>query len=141
MNPSDAELRALLASTQTIAMVGASPTPGRPSHGVMERLVRAGYRVIPVNPGAPEVLGCPSVASLAEVRERVDIVNVFRRSEYAEAIAEQAVALGARALWLQLGVVNERAARKARAAGLVVVMDLCIAVMHSLLRVPDKVRH
>lgn len=138
-NPSDAELYALLHAARTVAMVGASPSPGRPSHGVMQRLLQAGYRVIPVNPSVPEVLGQRTVPSLAELSGRVDIVNVFRRSEHVAEVAAQAQAIGAPALWLQLGVIDEAAAQRAKAAGMVVVMDLCIAVLHSLLRVPNKV--
>jgi predicted CoA-binding protein len=140
MNPSDQDLFALLDGARTVAMVGASPTPGRPSHGVMERLLKAGYHVVPVNPQVTEVLGCAAVPTLADVRERVDIVNVFRRAEHVPELAEQALAIGARALWMQLGVVHEPAARHARAGGMLVVMDLCIAVMHSVLGVPGKVR-
>jgi uncharacterized protein len=138
VNPSDEELRALLERTETIAMVGASSSPERPSHGVMQRLLAAGYRVIPVNPNEREVLGQRAYASLAEVPTRVDLVDVFRRAEFTEQIAADAIAISAHALWLQLGVVNEAAAARARAAGLVVVMDLCIAVVHSLLGVAKK---
>jgi predicted CoA-binding protein len=134
-NPSDELLYQLLANAKTVALVGASSSPGRPSYGIMQKLLRAGYVVIPVNPNEREVLGQAAVASLAEVAKPVDIVNVFRRSEYAPAIAEQAVAIGAKALWLQQGVSSEVAAQRASAGGLIVVMDSCIGVMHSLLRV------
>jgi predicted CoA-binding protein len=134
-NPPDTELRALLGSTRTIAVVGASSNPERSSHGVMGKLLSAGYRVIPVNPNETEVLGQRAYASLAEVPEPIDLVDVFRRAEHTPAIADEAVAVGARALWLQSGIVNEDAAARAAAGGLVVVMDACIAVVHSLLRV------
>jgi predicted CoA-binding protein len=128
----------LLTSASAIAIVGASSSKGRPSNGVMQSLLAAGYRVVPVNPNEREVLGQRAYASVVEIPFAVDIVNVFRRSEYTEPIAAEAVAISARALWLQLGVINEAAATRAKAAGLIVVMDLCIAVEHSLLRIPKK---
>ncbi|KAB2897292.1 MAG: response regulator [Kofleriaceae bacterium] len=137
-NPSDAELRALLESATTIAIVGASSNPDRPSNEIMQLLLDAGYRVIPVNPRETEVLGQRAVASLADIGERVDIVDVFRRSEDTPAIAAEAVAIGARALWLQEGVSNEDAAARARAGGLTVVMDRCIGVTHRALRIAPK---
>ena len=137
-NPSDDELRALLTGAKTIAMVGASASEDRPSHGIMRKLLAAGYRVLPVNPNEREVLGQRAFAALTDIGEPVDIVNVFRRPEYTPEIADQAVAIGARALWLQSGIVNEDAAARARAGGLVVVMDECIGVQHSLLRIPKK---
>jgi predicted CoA-binding protein len=137
-NPSDAELFDLLANSKTVAMVGASAAAGRPSHGIMQKLLRAGYDVIPVNPNENEVLGKRAFASLSDVPVAVDIVNVFRRAEHTPELADQAVAIGAKALWLQQGIVNELAAERARAGGLMVVMDSCIGVMHSLLRVPPK---
>lgn len=135
MNPSDEELRSLLEAARTIAVVGASSKPDRPSHGVMARLQRAGYRVIPVNPFETEVHGERAFASLAAVDTPIDIVNVFRRAEETPAIADEAVLTGARVLWLQLGVTNEEAAARARAGGLTVVMDECIAVAVARLQV------
>jgi uncharacterized protein len=137
-NPSDDAVRALLSSANVIAMVGASSSPERPSYGIMQKLLGVGYRVIPVNPNETEVLGQRAYASLADVPVPVDIVNVFRRPEYTPAVAEQAVAIGAKALWLQSGIVNEAAAERAKAAGLLVVMDECIGVVHSVLRIPKK---
>lgn len=137
-NPPDDELRALLVDARTIAMVGASSNPDRPSHGIMKRLLAAGYRVIPVNPKETEVLGQPAVPSLDAIKERVDIVDVFRRSEDTPPIADEAIALGARALWLQLGISNEDAAARAKAAGLTVVMDRCIGATHAALGIPPK---
>lgn len=125
-NPSDEELRAILESARTIAMVGASSNPERASNGIMKRLQRVGYRVIPVNPRETEVLGEKSYASLADVPGAIDIVDVFRRSEETPAIAEEAVAAGAKTLWLQSGVSNADAARIAGDGGLTVVMDHCI---------------
>jgi predicted CoA-binding protein len=137
-NPTDDELRALLTSARTIAMVGASANPERPSHGIMKQLLGAGYRVIPVNPKETEVLGQPAVASLADIAEPVDIVDVFRRSEDTPAIADEAVALGAKALWLQLGVSNDDAAARATAGGLTVIMNKCIGATHRALRIAPR---
>lgn len=128
--PSDAELRAVLAARPVVAMVGASSRPERPSHGVMAALLEQGYDVLPVNPGEPEVLGRPCVPSLLELPRRVDLVDVFRRPDATPAIARDAVAIGARVLWLQLGVVNDEAYRIAHEAGLMVVMDHCLIVEH-----------
>jgi predicted CoA-binding protein len=139
-NPSDAELRRLLTEARTIAVVGASSKPARPSNGVFRTLLAAGYRVIPVNPNETEVLGQKAYGSLAEVPEKVDLVDVFRRAEETPPVADQAVAAGARALWLQLGVVNPEAASRARAGGLLVVMDACIAVEHRRLGIPGRPR-
>src|SRR2546422_4881237 len=102
-NPSDQELEALLASSTTIAMVGASSNPEKASHGIMQKLQRAGYRVIPVNPRETAVLGERSYPSLLDIPERIDIVDVFRRPEDTSAIADDAVRIGAKALWLQTG--------------------------------------
>lgn len=137
-NPPDDVLRRLLTSASTIAMVGASSNPDRPSNGIMRKLLSAGYHVIPVNPNETSVLGERAYASLADVPERIDIVDVFRRAEFTPAIADEAVKIGAKALWLQSGVVNDEAAAKAEAGGLMAVMDACIGVMHSVLRVPRK---
>lgn len=132
-NPSDETLRELLVSANTIAVVGASSDPARPSHGIFGMLLRSGYRVIPVNPNESEVLGQKAYASLRDVKEPIDIVDVFRRAEATPEIADDAVAVGARALWLQLGISNEDAAERARRGGLLVVMNSCIAVAYSLL--------
>src|SRR5881409_1674785 len=137
-NPSDQELKALLTNAKTIAMVGASSNPDKASHGIMQKLQKAGYRVIPVNPRETEILGERAFASLIDVPERIDIVDVFRRPEDTPGIADDAVTIGAKALWLQTGIANEEAAARAQAGGLIVVMDLCIGATHSLLRVPRK---
>jgi hypothetical protein len=126
-NPGDHELREVLLSSRAIAMVGASSNPHRPSYGVMKFLLRRGFRVIPISPNESEVHGQRAYASLRDVSEPVDIVDVFRRADAAPAIADEAVAIGAKALWLQLGIVSEEAARRAAAGGLVTVMDRCIA--------------
>jgi uncharacterized protein len=120
----------LLASSHTIAVVGLSHKRFRPSYGVSEYMRRAGYRIIPVNPFETEVLGEKSYASLADVPEHVDIVNIFRRSEFVPELVEAAIRIGARAVWMQEGVVHEAAAQRARAAGLTVVMDRCILKEH-----------
>lgn len=126
--PSDAELRSILGDAETIAVVGLSSKPERYSHEVASFLQDRGYRIVPVNPREMEVLGEPAYASLLEVPEevRIDVVNVFRRSEETPAIAEQAVARGATVLWLQDGIVNEEARRIAEGAGLTVIMGVCI---------------
>ena len=139
-NPSDQELTRLLADATTIAIVGASSNPEKAYHGIMQKLQRAGYRVIPVNPRETEILAERSYPSLIDVPERIDIVDVFRRAEDAPGIADEAVTIGAKALWLQSGIASEDAAARATKAGLIVIMDACIGAMHSLLRVPAKAR-
>ena len=123
----------LLRISKTIAVVGLSSDPARPSYGVAKYLQRAGFRVIPVNPRETEVLGEKSFARVADIPEPVDIVNIFRRPLLAGVHVDEAIAKGTKAVWMQLGVVNEEAAKRARDAGLFVVMDKCIAVEHSLL--------
>jgi predicted CoA-binding protein len=139
-NPSDAELTELLSTATTIAIVGASSNPDKAPYGIMKKLQSVGYKVIPVNPREREILGEPSYPSLADVPGRIDIVDVFRRPEDTPAIADEAVTVGARALWLQSGIADEEAARRARAGGLVVVMDACIGATHALLRIPPRQR-
>lgn len=138
VNPLDDALRSLLTSATTIAVVGASANPERPSHGIMKMLLAAGYRVFPVNPKETEVLGQKAYASLAELPEKIDIVDVFRRSEDTPGIADEAVAIGAKTLWLQLGVTNDDAAARATAGGLIVIMDMCLGATHRLLGIPRK---
>ncbi len=113
-----------------IAVVGLSSKRWRPSYGVSEYMQRHGYRIIPVNPGESEVLGEKAYPDLDSVPEPVDIVNVFRRSEFVPEVVEAAIRKGARAIWMQEGVVHEEAARRAAEAGLVVVMDRCILKEH-----------
>ena len=127
-NPPDAVIREILASPRTIAVVGCSPDPGRDSNHIARLLIARGHRVIPVNPRSEEILGRPSFPSLRAVPEPVEMVDVFRRSEEVASVASDAIDIGARILWLQLGVIDADAAERARAAGLTVVMDRCPAI-------------
>ena len=120
----------LLKRVRTIAVVGLSNKPLRPSHGVSLYMQQQGYRIIPVNPRIESALGEKAYASLADVPEEVDLVNIFRRSEFVPEIVEQAIALGVPALWMQEDVVHEKAAERARQAGIFVVMDRCILKEH-----------
>lgn len=120
----------LLKSARTIAVVGLSDSPLRPSHGVSAYMQTHGYRIIPVNPQVDEVLGERSYASLLNVPEKIDIVDIFRRPEFVGEIVDQAIRLKVSAIWMQEGVVNEDAAEKARRAGILVVMDRCILKEH-----------
>jgi uncharacterized protein len=126
--PSDQELRSILGDSTTIAVVGLSSNPDRPSNEVAEFLQSKGYQIVPVNPKETEVLGERAYPSLLDVPEeiKIDVVDVFRRAEQTPAIAEQAVARGAKVLWLQEGIANDDARRIGEAAGLTVVMGLCI---------------
>lgn len=122
---------AILRSARTIAVVGLSSKPYRPSFGVAKYLQSAGYRIIPVNPRETRVLGERAFARLEDVPESIDVVNVFRRSEYVPEIVESAIRVRAKAVWLQEGVVHEAEAERARQAGLWVVMDRCLAKEHA----------
>jgi predicted CoA-binding protein len=121
---------ALLRRSRTIAVVGLSSKKFRPSYGVAEYMQEQGYRIIPVNPNEVEVLGEKAHASIEDIGEHIDIVDIFRRSEFVPAIVESAIRIGAGAIWMQEGVVHEDAARQAREAGLEVVMDRCILKEH-----------
>lgn len=134
-NPSDEQIRSLLSHARTIAIVGASGNPDKASYGIMQQLQRVGYRVIPVNPKESEILGEKAYPSLAAIPQKVDIVDVFRRADDTPPIADEAVAIGAKAFWLQSGISSEDAAARATKGGLTVVMDSCIGTMHALLRV------
>lgn len=125
-NPSDAEIRDLLTKVRTIAVVGLSDNPDRPSHGVASALKAFGYRVIPVNPKVESVFGEKSVASLSEIDARVDLVDVFRDPRHVPGIVSECLELKLPALWLQEGVVHRESADRAREAGMTVVMDRCI---------------
>ena len=129
-------MRALLARVKTIAVVGLSPKPERPSHRIARRLQEWGYRVLPVRPGISEVLGEKAYARLAELPAKPDLVNVFRSSEQVGGVVDECIALGLPAIWTQQGIVDEAAAERARAAGMFVVMDRCISVEYRRLMVP-----
>ena len=128
--PSDVVVAELLRSARTIAVVGLSSSRFRPSYGVSQYMQSAGYRIIPVNPNEREALGEKAYARLEDIPEKIDIVNIFRRSEFVPEVVESAIRIGARAVWMQEGVVNEDAAKRARQAGLLVIMDHCILKEH-----------
>ena len=129
---SDDVIRRILDATRTIAVVGLSSKPDRPSHDVAAYLQRAGYRIVPVNPRETEVLGEPAYATLRDIPADlpIDLVDVFRRAEETPEVAREAVAIGARTLWLQLGIANDEARAIAEDAGLTVIMDRCLKVDH-----------
>ena len=126
----DAEIKALLEETRTIAMVGASDRPDRPSFGVMQKLQAHGYRVIPVNPQitGEHIHGEFVFRELGQLGDAIDMVDIFRRSDAVGEVVDQAIAIGAKAVWMQLGVIDQKAAARAEAAGLKVVMDRCPAI-------------
>jgi predicted CoA-binding protein len=125
-----ASIRRILRDSKTIAVVGLSPKPQRPSHQVARYLMAAGYTIIPVNPGQDTILGLPCYPSLKAINTQVDMVNIFRRPEAVLPIVEDAIAIGAKFIWMQEGIVNEDAAKKAAAAGLTVIMDRCTKIDH-----------
>ncbi|WP_135547450.1 CoA-binding protein [Paenibacillus cymbidii] len=133
-NPSREQIKELLEQTKLIAVVGLSDNPEKVSHMVAQAMQDKGYRIIPVNPNADTILGEKVYARLSDIPFPVDIVNVFRRSDQVVPIAEEAVQIKAKAFWLQLGIVNEEAARIAAEGGLTVIMDRCIKVEDSILR-------
>lgn len=130
MPSSDDSIAQLLKSSKTIAVVGLSDSPLRPSYGVAAYMQSHGYRIIPVNPGIKGALGEKAVSSLSEVREKIDIVDIFRRSEFVPDVVDEAIRLKVPAIWMQEGVVHEKAAERARQAGIQVVMDRCILKEH-----------
>jgi predicted CoA-binding protein len=136
-NPSREEIKHILEQTHTIAVVGLSDKPDRISYMVSEAMQNKGYRIIPVNPNAEHILGEKCYASLDEIPEKIDIVNVFRRSEHIMPVAEEAVRVKAKVLWLQQGIFNEAAASLAAEHGMTVIMDRCIKVEDSIL-LPKK---
>jgi hypothetical protein len=125
-NPGRAERCALLGSVKNIAVVGLSPNPARPSHAIGAGMQKFGFNIIPVRPALKEVLGQKAYARLRDVDVTIDLVNVFRAAQFIDAIADECIALKVPALWIQEGIVNEPAARRARAAGMTVIMDRCI---------------
>jgi len=132
------DMEKILKESRTIAVVGLSPRQERASHSVARYLQAQGYRIIPVNPTVDEVLGEQSYPDLASIPETVDVVDIFRRAEHVPPIVEAAIAVGARAVWMQEGVVHEEAAQQAKAAGLLVVMDRCMLVEHGRLKAAGK---
>lgn len=129
-NPSPDAIRSLLHGAKTIAVVGISPQPDRPSHRIARRLLDLGYTVIPVRPATDEVLGLKAYSRLADIPVKIDLVDVFRKSSDAGGIVDECIALGLPAVWLQEGVIDDAAALRAQQAGLSVVMDRCISVEH-----------
>ena len=125
-----ATIRRILKGSKTIAVAGLSPKPHRPSHQVAQYLINAGYTIIPVNPGQDTILGLPCYPNLRAIPTPVDMVDIFRRPEAVLPIVEDAIAIGAKFIWMQEGIVNEEAAAKAEAAGLAVVMDRCTKIDH-----------
>jgi len=126
VNPDDDTLRTLLKTVKTIAVVGLSPQPARPSYRVAQAMQRYGYRIVPVRPLVDEVLGEQAYPSLADIPFKVDLVNVFRAADHVPAIVEQCLALHLPAIWIQEGIVHEAAAQQAQADGMTVVMDRCL---------------
>ena len=131
----DSDLRELFNTCRTIAVVGLSDKANRPSYGVAQYMQMRGYQIIPVNPNALEILGEKSYASLLDFPHKVDMVNVFRRTEDVMPIAQQAVQIGAKCLWQQIGVMNEEADGLAQAHGLLSVMDQCLKIEHRALQI------
>jgi uncharacterized protein len=129
----DAELRNILSSVRTVATVGVSSNPEKPSYGIFQYLAEAGYRMIPVNPTIQEVMGRPSYPNLRSIPEKIDVVQVFRKPEDVPAVVEDAIQVGAKVVWMQEGVVNDHAAARAEQAGLKVVMDRCMMKTHQRL--------
>lgn len=125
-----AAIRRILRDSKTIAVVGLSPKPQRPSHQVARYLMAAGYTIIPVNPGQDTILGLPCYPSLKAITTQVDMVDIFRRPEAVLPIVEDAIAIGAKFIWMQEGIVHKEAAAKAEAAGLIVIMDRCTKIDH-----------
>ncbi|WP_374537896.1 CoA-binding protein [Chitinimonas taiwanensis] len=132
-NPPDSLLRSLFTDSRRIAVVGLSPQPSRPSYRVSRQMQAWGYQIVPVRPLVAEVLGQPAYGRLEDVPGQVDIVNVFRNTNEVDAIVDSAIAIGAPAIWIQQGIVNEPAALRAQAAGLTVVMDRCIMIEYARL--------
>lgn len=129
-NPPSKEVKAILKQYKTIAVVGLSPKPERDSHKVAEYLKGHGYRIVPVNPGQKEILGATSYPNLKAIPFPVDVVDIFRKPEAIPPIVDDAIEMGAKVVWMQLGIANNQAAKKAREAGLQVVMSKCIKVEH-----------
>jgi predicted CoA-binding protein len=132
-NPSDGVIREILAHPRRIAVVGCSPEPTRDSHRIARLLMEKGHTVVPINPGVREILGQTCFAALRDVPGSIDMVDIFRRADQAGAIVDEAIAVGARIVWMQLGVIDEVAAARGRAASLTVIMDRCPAIEYARL--------
>jgi len=133
------DVQRILKQTKTIAVVGLSDKPDRDSYQIASYLQQQGYRIIPVNPRIKEVLGEKAYPSLRDVPDPVDVVDIFRRSEDVPPIVEDAIAIGAKVVWMQAGIVNEEAAARAEAAGLAVIMDACMRSAHRTLRASGRI--
>lgn len=134
-NPEPEEISEIIRDTQTIAVVGMSSKPGRASHGVGKYLISQGFNVIPVNPGESEILGLKSYPDLRSIKEKIDLVDIFRKSEATPPIVEEAIAIGARYIWLQEGISSQKSYELAQSAGVPIVMDRCLLKEHSQLEV------
>jgi len=132
-NPSNDELKEILKTAKTIAVYGLSDNPERPSYQIAEKMQENGYKIVPVNPTIDEVLGEKAYSSLTDIPGKIDIINVFRRSEYLPEVAREAAETDCRVFWAQQGVVNEEAYKYLKEKGFTVMMDLCIKVVHSVL--------
>ena len=128
------DIPAILKKSKTIAVVGLSDRPDRPSYQVASYLLEHGYKIIPVNPNIKEWKGMRAYSSLLEIKEKIDVVDIFRKSEDVSPVVDEAIKIGAKTVWMQLGIVNEQAAEKAGKAGLNVVMDKCMKIEHEKLR-------
>ena len=131
--PNLTEIASILQKSKTIAVVGLSPKVERPSNDVARYLIKAGYTVIPVNPGQSEILGRTCYPDLTSIPHEIDIVDIFRRVEHVPPVVEEAIKIKAKVIWMQEGIVHEEAAQKAREAGLAVIMDRCLKVDHQIL--------
>jgi predicted CoA-binding protein len=129
-NPSDSEIKNILASARNIAVIGLSDSPAKPSYAVAEYLISAGYRIFPVNPKYDSILGVKCYASMQDIEEQIDIVDIFRRPENILPVAEEAIKIKAKAIWMQLAIINEEAEKLAADSGLDVVMNRCIKIEH-----------
>ncbi len=127
------EIASILRNAKVVAVVGLSDKPGRPSYDVASYLMAHGYKIIPINPNITEWKGLRAYASLSDAKGGIDVVDIFRKSEDVPPVVDEAIHIGAKVVWMQLGIVNEEAARKARAAGLKVVMDRCMKIEHQIL--------
>ncbi len=129
----DAELRNILKSARTVACVGVSSNPQKPSYGIFQYLVEAGYHMVPVNPTTPDIMGRLTYPDLVSIPQKIDVVQVFRKPEDVPPVVEQAILAGAKVIWMQEGIVNPQAARRAEEVGLRVVMDRCMMKTHQRL--------